>query len=164
MITSAAASITKLVDSSRWRRRRRWRIHSSPFLAFSDIKIEARTPLSSNQQSVWPDWAKFCHFVEILKVLSKYIRIHLVFGKILNILGLFCYVIGQSFIVVNGQILKRIFPSGHTVNNPKRRGSSKLRLDFVLQKRMWLFSSFLYHNSNKKAKICLGFKPGPEGW
>ena len=45
---------------------------------------------------------------------------YLVFGSILNLFGL-KIAIGQSFIILNGQILKMIYPSGHTgsIYNPK---------------------------------------------
>ena len=54
---------------------------------------------------VWPDLAKFRHFGTILKVLGKFLRVCLVFGKILILLWKECYAIGQVFIVVDGHIL-----------------------------------------------------------
>ena len=55
--------------------------------------------------SVWPDLAKFCHFGTIVKVLGAFLKAHLLFGKILILLLLKCFTIGQVFIVVDGQIL-----------------------------------------------------------
>ena len=35
--------------------------------------------------SVWPDLEKFCQFSNILKALVNFVRVYLVFGKILNL-------------------------------------------------------------------------------
>ena len=35
---------------------------------------------------VWPDLAKFCHFIKILKVLGQFLIFYLTFAKILNLL------------------------------------------------------------------------------
>ena len=54
---------------------------------------------------MWPDLAKFRHFGKIFKVLGNFSRIHLLFGKILNLLWQILCAIGQVFIEVNGQML-----------------------------------------------------------
>ena len=48
---------------------------------------------------------KYSHFGNILKALVNFLRVYLVFGKILNLLWPLFYVNGPIFTVVNGQIL-----------------------------------------------------------
>ena len=55
--------------------------------------------------SVWPDFAKFRRFGKIFKVLGNFLRVYLLFGKILDRLVNF-YAFGQVSIDVNGQMLK----------------------------------------------------------
>ena len=63
---------------------------------------------------------KFCNknnvtrFGKFFKVLGKFLRVYLVFGKILILLQQKRYTIGHVFIVVDGPIFKIIQPSGHT--------------------------------------------------
>ena len=61
--------------------------------------------LNKSPRPVWPDLAKFRHFGTILKVLGAFLMAQLVFGKILMLLLLKFFTIGQVFIVVDGQIL-----------------------------------------------------------
>ena len=57
---------------------------------------------------MWPD-AKFRHF-------GKSLLVYFSFGKMLSLLWQICDIIGLIFIVANGQILKKIQPSGHTTS------------------------------------------------
>ena len=52
---------------------------------------------------VWPDLAKFHNYGKILKLVAKFFRVNLVFGKILILLWHKCNGIGQVFIVVGGK-------------------------------------------------------------
>ena len=54
-------------------------------------------------------WRKFATFGTILKVLGKIVRVYLVFGKILIVLWQKCFIIWQTFIIVDGQILLNNF-------------------------------------------------------
>ena len=60
----------------------------------------------SVSQSVWSDLAKFRHFGINLKVLGKFLKDYVVFGKILTLLWQKCLTIVQVLIVADGQILK----------------------------------------------------------
>ena len=60
---------------------------------------------------MWPDLAKLWQFGKKLKALGNFVRVSLVFGKILNPLWQFFIALGQIFIVENGQIM---YWSGHT--------------------------------------------------
>ena len=72
-------------------------------------------------RSVWPDLAKFHHFVKILKVFGNFSTVYLVFAQYLNLLWIFC-AIGQIFIVMNGKKLERIISlSGHTACDDQQR-------------------------------------------
>ena len=55
---------------------------------------------------MWPDLAKFRHFGKTLKVVSKFLTVYFLSGKMLSLLWQICDNIGLIFIVVNGQILK----------------------------------------------------------
>ena len=50
-----------------------------------------------NFQSLWP-----------------FLRVSFVLGKFSNILWYICNAVGQIFVDLNGQILKNIYPSGHS--------------------------------------------------
>ena len=54
-----------------------------------------------------PDLAKFHHFGISLKVLSKFLTVYFLFGKMLSLLWQTCDIIELIFIVANGQILKK---------------------------------------------------------
>ena len=56
--------------------------------------------------AVWPDVAKFRHFDKNLQVFGNFLNVHFLFGKMLRPLWQICDIIGQVFIVANGQILK----------------------------------------------------------
>ena len=58
-------------------------------------------------QAVWPDFTKFRHFGKILKSLAIFLRVHLVFVKILNLLQQIFHPIGLIYIVGNGQIFNK---------------------------------------------------------
>ena len=49
--------------------------------------------------SVWPDFAKFRRFGKIFKVLDNFLRVYLLFGKLLHRIWQILYAIGQVFIV-----------------------------------------------------------------
>ena len=53
--------------------------------------------------AVWPHFAKFHHFGKILNYISDFLRAHLVFGILLNLLWQILYVIGNIFLDLNGQ-------------------------------------------------------------
>ena len=55
--------------------------------------------------SEWRDLTKLCHFGTIIKVLGKFLKVYLVFGKMLILLWQKCYAVGQVFIVVDSNIL-----------------------------------------------------------
>ena len=55
--------------------------------------------------AVWPDLSKFRHISTLFKVLGNFLRVYLVFGKIMILLWQKCFTIGQVFIAVDGQIL-----------------------------------------------------------
>ena len=55
---------------------------------------------------MWPDLAKYRHFGETFKVLDKFSRVYLPFGKILNLLWQILYTFWKIFIDVNDQMLK----------------------------------------------------------
>ena len=57
------------------------------------------------EAAVWPDLAKFRHFGTIMKELGNFLRVFLVFGKMLSLLWQKCFAICQVFIVVNSHIL-----------------------------------------------------------
>ena len=54
-----------------------------------------------------PDLAKFHHLGKILIGFGTFKIVYLVFGKILNLLWQIAYAIGQMFININGQTLKK---------------------------------------------------------
>ena len=56
----------------------------------------------------WPDLAKFRHFGKIFNAFGNFLRVYLVFGKILDQLCQILYTTGQIFIDVNGQMLQII--------------------------------------------------------
>ena len=66
------------------------------------------------RKSVRPDLAKFLYFGKIFQVLDNFLRLYLLFGKSFNRLWQILYAIGQVFVDINGQMLKKIKPSGHT--------------------------------------------------
>ena len=57
--------------------------------------------------SVWPDWAKFRHFVTLLKHSGHFESVHLVFAIIFSLIWQTSHVIVQIFIVFNGKILNK---------------------------------------------------------
>ena len=59
------------------------------------------------QGPVWPDWAKFHHFGNILNAFFIFVKVYLAFGKILNLLWQFFYAIGSILTDVNSQILNK---------------------------------------------------------
>ena len=63
------------------------------------------TLFTSSRRPVWPDLAKFRHFDKILKIFRHLLRAKIIFGNIFDILWQIIYVIGQTLIVANGQIL-----------------------------------------------------------
>ena len=65
----------------------------------------ARFLWERNPDTVWPNWAKFRHFGNILKVLDDYVKAYLVLDKIMNLLWCTFYAIRQIFIVANCPIL-----------------------------------------------------------
>ena len=58
---------------------------------------------SFSLQPVWPDVAKIPPLWENFKTLRQFLRVYLVFGKILNPLWKIFYTILQIFIVLKGQ-------------------------------------------------------------
>ena len=66
---------------------------------------------------VWPDLAKFYHFGKSLKIFGYSSKFYFEMGKILNLIGIKVYEIGQILIAVNGSILKRLF--SHLVTLPR---------------------------------------------
>ena len=46
-------------------------------------------------QPVWPDWVQFCRFAKISKVFGYFLRVYLVFGKMLDLLWLIFYAFVQ---------------------------------------------------------------------
>ena len=64
---------------------------------------------TSGWGSVLPNLVKFRHFGKMIWIFVKWVRDYLVFGKTLDILWQNCFVFGQLFNVVNGQILKTIW-------------------------------------------------------
>ena len=72
-----------------------------------EIVFEQNTNVRARDlKPVWPDLAKFCNFGETLKDLDNLMRAYFVFGKFLSLLWQKNYAIRQSFIAVDGQILK----------------------------------------------------------
>ena len=65
-------------------------------------------------RAVWPDLANFCQFSKNLEIFVNIWKVYLIFDKVVNTLWDFLYGFEQHFIVVNGQILKNNFASGHT--------------------------------------------------
>ena len=57
--------------------------------------------------AVWPDLAKFRYFGMMLKHFGHFELVHLVFGKILNLLWYILNVILQIFVIVIGQMLNK---------------------------------------------------------
>ena len=55
---------------------------------------------------VWPDLAKFCHFDKSLQVFGKFLKVNILFGKMLSLFWRICEIVGLIFCVSNGQILK----------------------------------------------------------
>ena len=55
---------------------------------------------------VWPDLAKFRHFVKSLQVFGNFLTVYFLFGKMLSLLWQICDIIGLIFNVANVQILK----------------------------------------------------------
>ena len=59
--------------------------------------------------AVWPDLAKFRHFGKKINFFGHFLSNYLVFGKIVNLLWQIFYTFGQIFIVLNGQIFKKLY-------------------------------------------------------
>ena len=59
--------------------------------------------------SVWPDLAIFCQLGKILKIFGNFMKVYLVFGKLLNLLWKNQCAFGPIYVVVNGQILSKHF-------------------------------------------------------
>ena len=57
-------------------------------------------------ESVWPDLAKYGHFVKGLQVFGKFVTVYFLFGEMISLLWQICDIIGLISIVANGQILK----------------------------------------------------------
>ena len=55
---------------------------------------------------MWPDLAKYRHFTTTLKNFGHFERVQLVIAKVLSLLWLILYAIGQLLIVENGKMLK----------------------------------------------------------
>ena len=55
---------------------------------------------------VRPDLAKFCDLTTTLKYVGYFERVQLVIAKVLSLLWLILYAIGQLLIVENGKMLK----------------------------------------------------------
>ena len=86
-------------------KREKYSLHVTGF----SICCEKReSPLSTAYDCwpAWPDLAKFRHFDKTLQVFGKYLTLHFLFGKLLGQLRQIYYIIGQIFVVANGQILK----------------------------------------------------------
>ena len=66
---------------------------------------KARTRLSY-LPSVFTDLAKFRHFGKTLQVFGKFWTVYFLLCKMLSLLLNFWYIIGLTFVVANGQILK----------------------------------------------------------
>ena len=94
----------------------------------SIMSMDSSELLSETSPAVRPDLGKFRQSYNILKVFGNCLRVNLIFGKMLNLLWKFLYAIGHLFIATNGQIWKKIKPSGHTVHLhlPPRSVSHKL--------------------------------------
>ena len=56
--------------------------------------------------SVWPDLAKFHHFVKSFQATVKILMVYFLFGKMLSLLWQICDMIVLIVIIANGQILK----------------------------------------------------------
>ena len=85
---------------------------------------------------------------------------YLVYGKIMNLLWQIFYTFGRNFVVLNGQILKKIIqPSGHT----DRKLSFSLWEIEVLKSFWFVFVFHFWHSCIKldKTGICLFVKTGP---
>ena len=67
--------------------------------AIPPIVNDLRTS-DDESEALRPDLAKFRHSGTILKVLGKFLRVYLVFGKMLILLWQKCNDIGQVFMVV----------------------------------------------------------------
>ena len=57
--------------------------------------------------SVRSDLAKNSTFGKILKIFGNFLRVHLVFSKIMSLLWQIISAFGESFIAVNGQIIQK---------------------------------------------------------
>ena len=79
-----------------------WERAESRCNGYRESRITGRGEL----RSVWPDSAKFRHFVKSLQVFGKFLKVCFLFGKMLSLLWQICDIIEVIFNVANGQILK----------------------------------------------------------
>ena len=63
---------------------------------------------------IWQNCAIWQNF----KVCGSFLRVQLVFSKIMNLLWQTIFAFGEIFMVSNGQIFQKILQSGHTVWQP----------------------------------------------
>ena len=68
----------------------------------------------TTRSPVWPDLAKFRHFVQNVKVFGIFLRVYSIFGIVMILLWLHFY--GNKLILFaeNGQTFETIKPFGHT--------------------------------------------------
>ena len=76
-------------------------------LSLTWLHIPSFIQLGMLWPSVWPDLTKFSHFGKVLKIFGNFLRVYLVFGKILNPLWKFQSAFGPIHFVVNGRILRK---------------------------------------------------------
>ena len=85
--------------------------------------------------SVWPDLAIFCQLGKILKIFGNFMKVYLVFGKLLNLLWKNQCAFGPIYVVVNGQILSKHFRHLVTPSNihsaESKQKCSQLYLGFL---------------------------------
>ena len=89
---------------------------------------------SNDSQAVWPDLAKFHHFGIVSKGIGNFLRVYLVFGILLNLLGKFLHCANSLWCE-----WKNICKSGHTVSKLHWGGC----LGSQILELFYLFPNFL---------------------
>ena len=124
--------------------------------------IHSGTSNSTNMSgAVWLNLANFYHFGKKLKTCGNFLRVYLVFGKIVNLLWQIIFYIEQIYCYKRPNIELIILLSGHTGQE------SNFPLSFKWAIFGSFFITFVFFKNSTPAKNLLlkllmpGFEPGP---
>ena len=116
----------------------------NPFQEASICSTKSQMWPFCGRATVWPDLAKFHHVGTILKVLVKFFRVCLVFGKIMILLWQKCFTIGQVLIAIDGQIrLSNLAIWSHC--HADRRGSK--------EKNVFSLKCLIFNSCGKPSQV-----------